>query len=87
MPYEVEFSTGAARQFTKLPPQTQRRLTPKIDSLREDPRPSGCEKLSGLDAYRIRVGDHRIVYFIDDSSAIITVATIAHRREVYRRTR
>ncbi len=86
MDCELEFSSGAAREFTKLPPQIQGRLAHKIGDLTENPRPARCEKLSGLDAYRIRVGDYRIVYFIDDSQAIVTIATIGHRRDVYRRS-
>ncbi len=85
MAYEVEFSSRAAREFLKLPKQAQERLAPKIDQLAEDPRPPGAEKLSGLDAFRIRVGDHRIVYTVDDSAAIVTIARIGHRRDVYRR--
>ncbi len=84
MAYEVELSSRAAREFLKLPKQVQERLAPKIDQLAEDPRPPGAEKLS-LDAFRIRVGDHRVVYTVDDSAAIVTIARIGHRRDVYRR--
>ncbi len=83
--YAIEFASHAARAFLKLPASTQRRLQPKIDALQSDPRPHGCEKLSGLEAYRIRVGDHRIVYEVDDGLGIVTIAAIGHRRAVYRR--
>ncbi len=80
----VEFSSAAARAFLKLTKEQQRRIAPRIDSLAQDPRPAGCEKLTGVDGYRIRVGDYRIVYLIDDATEIVTVAKVGHRREVYR---
>ena len=83
--YAIEFASGAAKEFLKLPASTQRRLQPKIDALQSDLRPHGCEKLSGLDAYRIRVGDYRIVYEVHDGLGIVTIAAIGHRRDVYRR--
>lgn len=84
MAYQIELSSRAARDFLKLSPELQRRVTPKIDALASDPRPSGCEKLTGSDAYRIRAGDHRVVYLVDDPERIITVTRIGHRRDVYR---
>ena len=56
-----------------------------IDALAADPRPHGAEKLAGRDDFRIRVGDYRIVYAVDDTERLVLVARIAHRREVYRR--
>lgn len=84
MAYEVELSSRAAREFLKLPKTAQQRLAPRIDGLAEDPRPAGAEKLVGLDVLRIRVGEYRIVYFVDDAARVVTVARIGHRREVYR---
>jgi mRNA interferase RelE/StbE len=57
-----------------------------IDSLAEDPRPRGAQKLAGRDDYRIRVGDYRIVYTVVDAEQLVIVARIAHRREAYRRS-
>ena len=51
--------------------------------LEQDPRPLGCKKLKGRDAYRIRIGDYRVIYEIQDGKLIVTVITIGHRREVY----
>lgn len=82
--YEVEFSSRAARAFLKLPREAQQRLAKRIDALSKDPRPIGCEKLTGLDAYRVRVGDYRVVYDVDDGARIVTIANVGHRREVYR---
>jgi mRNA interferase RelE/StbE len=61
------------------------RVRAAIDGLRTEPRPTGAVKLAGRDDYRVRVGDHRIVYAIDDRNRLVIVARIAHRREAYRR--
>ena len=61
------------------------RVRKSIDALGSDPRPAGTVKLAGRDDYRIRVGDYRIVYAVDDAEHFVIVAHIAHRREVYRR--
>jgi mRNA interferase RelE/StbE len=83
MAYQIEFRPSARREFKKLSPDIQKRLTPKIDALAKDPRPAGCTKLTGMDAYRIRVGDYRIIYEIRDSQLVVLVIRVAHRREVY----
>ena len=86
MRYTVEFAPRAARDFRSLERATQQRLRGKIDRLEEDPRPRGCEKLTGADdLYRIRVGDYRIVYQVRDRVLVILVVRIGHRRDVYRR--
>jgi len=56
-----------------------------IDGLPANPRPVGCAKLAGRDDYRIRAGDHRVVFAVDDAERLVIVARIDHRREVYRR--
>lgn len=61
------------------------RVRDAIDALGAEPRPRGAGKLAGRDDFRIRVGDYRIVYGVDDAARIVLVARIAHRREVYRR--
>jgi len=61
------------------------RVANVIDGLAADPRPRGSAKLAGRDDFRIRVGDYRIVYAVDDAERLVLVARIAHRREVYRR--
>jgi mRNA interferase RelE/StbE len=61
------------------------RVRRAIDALAADPRPVGCVKLAGRDHYRIRVGDYRIVYAVDDDARLVIVARIARLREVYRR--
>lgn len=61
------------------------RVRDAIDGLGPEPRPRGAVKLAGRDDFRIRVGDYRIVYAVDDADRVVLVARIAHRREVYRR--
>lgn len=82
--YRIEFVKQAAKQFKKLSTQDRQRLKPKIDALAIDPRPSGVVKLSGDDLYRIRVGDYRIIYSIQDNRLLVLVVKIGHRRDVYR---
>lgn len=75
---------SAEKQFAKLPAQLRRRITDAFDGLRENPRPPGCLKLKGEDdLWRIRVGDYRIVYTIEDAELIVLVVRVAHRKDVY----
>ena len=83
-PYRLEFTTGADRQFRNLPKDVQERLTPSVDALLRNPRPPGIKKLKGEDAYRLRVGDYRIIYEIHDKRRVVLVVSVDHRREVYR---
>jgi len=84
MGYEIEYERVAAKALIDLDRGTAARITRKIDTLAENPRPSGSTKLVGTDAWRIRIGDYRVVYKINDTVLIVTVTRIAHRREVYR---
>lgn len=85
MAHTILFKPAAAREFRKLPEEVKRRLKPKIDALANDPRPPGVEKLAGSEtSYRIRVGDYRILYRIEDKALLISIVRIAHRREAYR---
>jgi mRNA interferase RelE/StbE len=83
--YEVRLHPVAAREYRRLQGQLRDRVRNAIDSLATDPRPRGVMKLAGRDDYRIRVGDYRIVFAVDDDRQLVLVARIAHRREVYRR--
>jgi len=88
--YHVDFSTSAAKELKKLSksiqPKQLKRIQERIEALAGDPRPSGVEKIedSDLDLWRVRVGDYRIVYQIEDDTLVIIVIRIGHRREVYR---
>jgi len=86
MPYTVEILRRAEKALRAL---TDRklylRLREAIDALAVEPRPHGCTKLSGAkNIYRVRVGDYRIIYQIEDGLLLVLVAEIGHRREVYR---
>ena len=82
--YEIRLHPQAARTYRRLHTPLRERITAAIDGLADEPRPAGCAKLAGRDDYRIRIGDHRVVYAIDDGERVVIVARIAHRRDVYR---
>jgi mRNA interferase RelE/StbE len=85
MSYQIEFTRPAAKQLKALPGDIQSRLELKIDTLTQEPRPPGVIKLQGdEDLYRIRVGDYRIIYTIQDDILVVLVVTVGHRRDVYR---
>ncbi|MGU3650667.1 type II toxin-antitoxin system RelE family toxin [Mycolicibacterium sp. A43C] len=83
--YSIEIETTAAKQIARLQRGEQVRIAKAIKDLATDPRPSGCTKLSGTAAsYRVRVGNYRIVYMVEDAIRVVTVTRVGHRREVYR---
>jgi mRNA interferase RelE/StbE len=85
MPHTVEFLRSAAREFSFLPKSRQTQLTRRIDGLQENPLPPGVRKIEGADKlYRLRVGDYRILYEVDDHRKAVTIIKIGHRRDVYR---
>jgi mRNA interferase RelE/StbE len=73
------------RAYRRLNGSTRERIAAAIDAFSKEPRPFGVTKLAGHDDFRIRLGDYRIVYAVDDANRVVLVARIAHRREVYRR--
>ena len=83
MSYRIVIDPPAVKALKRLDPPVRRRIESAIDKLSENPRPPGCKKLSGVDAWRIRAGDWRIVYSIDDDVLIVLVVRIGHRRDVY----
>ncbi len=85
--YRVALTASAAREhFQKLPNQLVARLFLRIESLADNPRPPGCKKMQGGDRqWRIRVGDYRAVYTIDDAALLVEITRIRHRRDVYER--
>lgn len=86
MPYTVEILKRAEKFLRSVKDaRLYRRLRETIDSLGGDPHPPGSKKLVGaLDLYRVRVGDHRIIYQIDDGKLTVLMIEIGHRREIYR---
>jgi len=83
--YRVELSPRAGRVFDRLTGVLRGRVKAALDSLAANPRPPGVVKLTGQDAYRLRVGDYRIVYEIHDRILLVVVLDVGHRREVYRK--
>ena len=83
--YRLEVKRSAAKEIGDLSKADCQRVVAKIQLLARDPRPHGCEKLSGADKYRVRQGDYRILYEIDDSTKSVTIVKVGNRKEVYRR--
>ena len=85
MTYRVEIAPRAAKQIRSLSRQAQERVTAALDRLQNDPRPPGCRRLTGSeDLYRIRIGDYRLIYAIEDDELIVLVVKVGHRGDVYR---
>lgn len=85
MAYTIELTKTARKQFDHLPISIQNKLEKKIDDLAQNPRPHGVMKLTHEDnLYRIRLGDYRVIYQIQDKILLILVVKIGHRREIYR---
>jgi len=83
MNYPIEILRSAQKELAALPKEIYLRVCEAIQSLAEDPRPSGCLKLKGREGWRIRVGNYRVLYKIDDPQKIITIVHVGHRRDVY----
>lgn len=84
MTYEISYARGVKKDFKKIDRRHHARIIAAILRLAADPRPVGCRKLVGLPHYRIRVGDYRAVYGIDDGKLIILIVEVGHRRDIYR---
>ena len=82
--YNVLIKRSAAKELEGLPPKVRRQVAAKLAGLAVTPRPQGVEKLSGQEKYRVRQGNYRVLYSIDDTAKTVTVVKIGHRRDVYR---
>lgn len=82
--YSVVIKRSAAKELEDVPRKDRQKLVGKIQALATNPRPEGSEKLAGQDRYRIRHGDYRVLYEVDDTVVVVTVVRVAHRREAYR---
>jgi mRNA interferase RelE/StbE len=83
--YAIEIRPRARRALRQLDPPARKAVARVIDVLATDPRPPGARPLTGHRPYlRVRAGDYRVIYAVDDSARMITVAAVGHRREVYR---
>ena len=81
--YDVLILSSAEKEMNKLQVKDFNRISGKILSLGNAPRPRGLRKLTNREEYRLRVGDYRVLYSIDDSNRLITILAVGHRREVY----
>lgn len=85
MAYEIELRPAAVRALKRIDRQDQRRIRGAIALLAVNPRPPGTKALKGRAGYRIRVGNYRIIYSIDDGMLLVVVVTLGHRSHVYDR--
>lgn len=82
--YRIVFKQSVVKDFRSIPQKDIKRILERIDSLADDPRPVGVEKLSVDEKCRIRQGNYRILYTIEDKIITVTIVKIGHRRDVYR---
>lgn len=82
--YKIEIKKSAAKEIEDLPSVILKRVITHIKELADNPRPVGCKKLSGEEKYRIRIGNYRILYEINDEIVTVYVVKVAHRKDVYR---
>ena len=87
MKYTVYLKRSAEKEIDALPEKIYKRVIEKILALRENPRPSGCRKLISGTGYRLRVGDYRIIYTIDDKAKRVEIFAVIHRGKAYRKNR
>jgi mRNA interferase RelE/StbE len=82
--YKVLIKPSAVKELEAVPVKDRRKLAVKIQALAQDPRSPGSEKLSGQERHRLRQGDYRVVYAIDDAEHTVLVVKIGNRRDIYR---
>ena len=82
--YKLFFKKSVQKDFDSIPKRDLKRILSRIESLSEDPRPKGCEKLTGQERYRLRQGRYRIVYSIQDDELTVWVVKVGHRKDIYR---
>ena len=82
--YKITIKKSAAKELQDIPGKDLQKIVKHIQSLALNPRPIGLQKLSARQQYRIRQGDYRIVYSIDDKELLVDIVKIGHRREIYR---
>jgi len=82
--YKLFFKTSVQKDFEAIPKKDMKRILNRIASLAEDPRPSGSERLTGQERYRLRQGRYRILYTIQDDERTIWIVKVGHRKDAYR---
>jgi mRNA interferase RelE/StbE len=81
--YKIEIKKSASKEIAKLPKTVLKRVLNKIQLLSLEPRPSGCKKLSADEKYRVRIGDYKILYSIEDDKLVIYIVKVGHRKNIY----
>jgi mRNA interferase RelE/StbE len=82
--YKIFFKKSVEKDFNVIPKKDLKKILDRIETLAEDPRPSGCEKLTGQQRYRLRQGRYRILYSIQDDELTVWVVKVGHRKDIYR---
>ena len=82
--YKLFFKKSVQKDLDRIPKKDLKRILSRIESLSVDPRPKGCEKLTGQERYRLRQGRYRIVYSIQDDELTVWVVKVGHRKHIYR---
>lgn len=84
MTYQIVFVQSARKELERLPKEVARRILTRINQLRTNPRPAGSVKLTGSkDLWRVRSGDYRVIYRVDDAALLIEIMVVRHRRDAY----
>jgi len=82
--YEIRIKASAEKEMDALPPRVFPRVSQAILRLESSPRPRGCIRLRGREEYRLRVGQHRVLYVVDDTARVVQIVAVRHRKDVYR---
>jgi mRNA interferase RelE/StbE len=82
--YKIYFRESVADDFNSIAKKDLLKILRRIESLTQNPRPSGCEKLTGQDRYRVRQGRYRILYSIQDEALTVWIVKVGHRKDIYR---
>ena len=82
--YKVFFKASVEKDFAAIPKKDLKKILKRIEELADNPRPSGCEKLTGQERYRLRQGRYRIIYSIQDDELTVWVVKVGHRKDIYR---
>jgi mRNA interferase RelE/StbE len=83
--YTIHIKASAEREMASLPKAAFHSISKRMLDLEKNPRPQGCKKLSGREEYRVRAGDYRVLYVVDDAAGSIEVVAVGNRKDVYRR--
>ncbi len=82
--YNIYFRASVEKDFASMPKNDLKKILQRIKTLAENPRPHGCEKLTGQERYRVRQGRYRIVYSIHDDQLTVWIVKVGHRKDIYR---